>query len=575
MTTPPRKSQPGIPWAALGCAVAGLVLFQFFGNATRGYIHTASMFGWWVGQWLDPAAEMEHGWLVLGIAVWLAWRNLDASARRKVDASDVSDGSGRDPCAADRLWPATMALFAGLALHALGFVAQQTRLSIAAFLLYTWGVLRLAGGRRWGDATLFPLGFMLLAIPLNVLDSAGFWLRLWVIDASSAIAHAAGIGVIRSGTLLIAADGHYNYDVAAACSGVRSLMALVALALLLGYLSFRSWWRRAVALLLCFPFVYLGNVVRIVAIIFAAQWGGQARGDQAHTLMGWVVFVIVLGGVFVGVRLIQRWWPEPAATDPGVAPGGAAISAASGADFASARTPGRPVGRFAGGLAAVVLLVAAAEMTWLHTLARRESAGAAGVRLAAGGVDPVELPSFIGTDWIGRRTEVTQPERDILPADTGFSRKLYLRPEDPAHGMFFSVVLSGRDRTSIHRPELCLVAQGWTVIAQTEHRFELASHESVTASLLHVQRERLGPRGRETESDLIAYWFVGSTPDTLVATHSRRIFLDAWNRVAHGRADRWAYVLMQTDASDGDPAALARMQAVLQDAWPALRQPAG
>jgi hypothetical protein len=47
---------------------------------------------------------------------------------------------------------------------------------------------------------------------------------------------------------------------------------------------------------------------------------------------------------------------------------------------------------------------------------------------------------------------------------------------------------------------------------------------------------------------------------------------DAWNRVAHGRADRWAYVLVQTDAMDGEAAALARLQAVLDGALPAVQR---
>ena len=50
--------------------------------------------------------------------------------------------------------------------------------------------------------------------------------------------------------------------------------------------------------------------------------------------------------------------------------------------------------------------------------------------------------------------------RDILPADTGFSRKNYAFVADRTRDVFLSIVLSGRDRTSIHRPELCLVGQG-------------------------------------------------------------------------------------------------------------------
>ena len=180
------------------------------------------------------------------------------------------------------------ALFGALILHAVGFAAQQARISILAFLLFTWGLVALTGrssvlpavwrGDRWGAAVAFPLAFMVFAIPINVLDTLGFWLRVWVVDASAAVAHAAGIEVLRSGTLLVAPDGDCNYDVAAACSGVRSLTALAALSLLAGYLGFRSWWRRALALGLCFPLVYVGNVARIVAIVFDRRMGRPALG---------------------------------------------------------------------------------------------------------------------------------------------------------------------------------------------------------------------------------------------------------------------------------------------------------
>ena len=97
-----------------------------------------------------------------------------------------------------------------------------------------------------------------------------------------------------------------QYDVAAACSGVRSLMALSALALLLGYISLSSNRLRALVFLSCFPLVFIGNVARIASIIFAAQLGGPAWGDRAHDWMGWGVFAIVLGGVWGVAALLRR-----------------------------------------------------------------------------------------------------------------------------------------------------------------------------------------------------------------------------------------------------------------------------
>ncbi len=75
MESATASRQPLSPWVpALGCALAGAVVFQFFGNATRGWVATDSMFWWWISQWLDPRAESEHGWLILAISLWLWWR---------------------------------------------------------------------------------------------------------------------------------------------------------------------------------------------------------------------------------------------------------------------------------------------------------------------------------------------------------------------------------------------------------------------------------------------------------------------------------------------------------------------
>jgi len=199
--------------------------------------------------------------------------------------------------------------------------------------------------------------------------------------------------------------------------------------------------------------------------------------------------------------------------------------------------------------------------------------GTAGVRLAPDGLNPVELPVFLGTEWIGRRAEVSSVEREVLPPDTGFSRKDYVALSDSTQRVFLSVVLSGRDRTSIHRPELCLVGQGWTINASSGHRFSYPGNAArdFPATVLHVQREVRTPRGMVTVPQLVVYWFIGG--DTVVASHWERLAVDAWNRVAHARADRWAYVLLQTDARDGEAAALGRMQAVLNQTLPAFTEP--
>lgn len=540
MTGAPNRTG-AVPAAA--CAAAGIVLFQFWGNATRGYIATRSLFHWWFYQWVNPESETEHAWLILALSAFVLWRNL----RRQAAAASPEEAK------------AAAALVLGLLLHAAGFVAQQPRISIVALLLYSWGVLALAGGSRWGRAAAFPAAFMVFAIPVNALDTVGFWLRMWVVGAGARIAHAAGIGVVRSGTQLLAPDGRYQYDVVAACSGVRSLMALAALSLLIGYLWFRPAWLRGAMLLLSLPLVYLGNVLRISSIIVAAQWGGQAWGDRVHDVMGFAVFIVVLGGVVASAELVARIHPGWSDQEP-PAPGPRA---------------GREGSVGASAVAAAVILIAAAEAAFLGHRASLPPAGRAGVVLARDGVNPAELPAFLGSEWMGESVEPSAAERAILPPDTGYSEKRYVSREGPDREVLVSIVVSGRDRTSIHRPELCLVGQGWTIYGTSSHRFSYPGHPGADfeATVLRVRRERAGAQGAEAAPELVAYWFVGG--DRVVPSQAERMLRDSWSRIVRGRADRWAYVLLMTGAEDGEAAGFERLQSVLDSTLATFQPPLG
>src|SRR5690349_10328928 len=121
MSNPAAKPSRAGGAAFVVCLAAAFVLFQFFGNATRGYVNTPSMFWWWISQWLDARAESEHGWLILGISGWLFWRNLNNTECQTPSAkwSDWDSAFGIRHLA-------FFVMLAGLGLHAVGFVAQQT-----------------------------------------------------------------------------------------------------------------------------------------------------------------------------------------------------------------------------------------------------------------------------------------------------------------------------------------------------------------------------------------------------------------------------------------------------------------
>ena len=532
--------------APLVCALAGAIVYQFFGNSTQGYIHSRSLFYWWGSQWFDPGAETQHGLLVLLVSVWLFWRNL------RIHASPT--GSVRESAGGVAL----AALLGGLALHLAGYAMQQARVSIGGLLLFVWGVLVLTGGRRWGRAAVFPLAFLLLAVPVSFVDTLGFRLRMEVTNWTFAIAQGCGVKLLRNGTQLFSPDGRFQYDVAAACSGVRSLVALLALALLVGYLNFRSRWAWLVLVAAGLPYVVVGNIGRVLAVVLAGERFGQRGGERLHDWLGALVFLVVTVLLLVTVSLLRRVGFKPARES---------VGPFAGEDGLASSTRVGPWW-----VVTVTVAVAVAVCLVAVRLDGRPAQVVAGVKLQDDGVAPVDLPAFIGTEWIGQSVDVTAVERTVLPADTGYARRNYVALRDRREQVFISVVLSGRDRSSIHRPELCLVGQGWTIAGRARYEFAVGGGV-VPATLLRVEHALVGPQVGARSGpvrSLFAYWFVGG--EGLEPTHFGMQLRDAFDRLRYLRADRWAYVVVQTVVVNGDEAAaLARMQEVLTSVWPEMR----
>lgn len=130
-------------------------------------------------------------------------------------------------------------------------------------------------------------------------------------------------------------------------------------------------------------------------------------------------------------------------------------------------------------------------------------------------------------------------EYEALPHDTEFVKSIYTNDVDG--NVFVSIVLSGRERDSIHRPQRCLVGQGNTIIGNERFEVPLTGREPLEVDILKTQRRYRGEDGKmETYFGYYAYWFVGQNRET--ASHYERMFWLAWDRVIHSVAHRWAYI---------------------------------
>lgn len=144
----------------------------------------------------------------------------------------------------------------------------------------------------------------------TIAESITFPLRLLVSTLTEWVAHyILGIDVLRMGTQLFDPLGTYQYDVVAACSGIHSLVAIFLLATVYSFMTFRSPWKRLLLMALAFPFSVLGNLVRMLFIIIAAEMGGQRWGNYVHesTLISLVPYVPAI----IGLLLVGRWMEKP------------------------------------------------------------------------------------------------------------------------------------------------------------------------------------------------------------------------------------------------------------------------
>jgi EpsI family protein len=172
----------------------------------------------------------------------------------------------------------------------------------------------------------------------------------------------------------------------------------------------------------------------------------------------------------------------------------------------------------------------------------------------------MQLPELIG-GWAGKPAAVSPLEHAILASDTQFCRKVY----DDGFGdqVLVSIVLSGHDLdSSIHRPERCLPAQGWTIVDSTSKTLPVAEAPGgrLPVTRLYDVKQRLGPAGNVVNVyNLNYYWFIGYSDIT--ASHFEREYIDIRDRLLHGYNQRWAYV---TVAANVNPADQARTDQIIE-----------
>jgi len=258
------------------------------------YHHTLAALA--VQWWDDP--NYSHGFIVPLFSGWVVWRE-----RKRILAEPVNPS-----------WFGLLVILAGLGILALGVLGSELFLSRTSLLIVVAGmIIQFQGWRRF-RAMLFPWAVLFLMVPLPVIvfNQIALPLQFLASRLASGLLSLVGVPVLREGNVINLPS--LSLDVVEACSGLRSLVSLVTLAVFYGYLFEPRAWRGFLLVLSSIPIAVAANAFRIMGSgILGEYWSPDKAEGFFHLFSGWLVFVLSLGLLVLFHKILTwsgRYWPS-------------------------------------------------------------------------------------------------------------------------------------------------------------------------------------------------------------------------------------------------------------------------
>ena len=247
----------------------------------------------WMAERFDaPDSFYSHGWLIPPAAAWLAWERRDTLSRFTPRPS---------------FWGLAL-LVPSAVIHILASWWQVHFISGFAMVVSLWGLVWTCWGCSAVVSLRFPLLFLLFMVPLPevLLLSFSFRMKLLAATLATHVLHAMGVPALQAGSLIRLPGIAIMVD--DTCSGLRSLMSLVALATLwTAFMPSAGRWRKLAMVASAVPIALAANIVRIAFLsLIGLVFGLQAAEGFIHYGSGMVVFGVAFLMLTLLNRLLQR-----------------------------------------------------------------------------------------------------------------------------------------------------------------------------------------------------------------------------------------------------------------------------
>lgn len=237
-------------------------------------------------------ADYSHGPLILVAFLWLLWRNRDF-LQGEADESVHLGSLG-------------LLLF-GLFCYTVGSIFSSMVTESFALIPVFIGVTGFLFGKRGVQRVLFPALFLIFLVPPPsfIIDMVTAPLQLLVATASGFLLKTAGYLVSRNGVILHVGD--YNIIVGEVCSGLRSLISLMAVGAIYAYLQNISNLKRAVLFLSIIPISIIANIFRLIILSLITHYFGEAAGQGFfHNFSGFILFLVTIVCLVIVDAMLDR-----------------------------------------------------------------------------------------------------------------------------------------------------------------------------------------------------------------------------------------------------------------------------
>ncbi|MFN0279146.1 MAG: exosortase C-terminal domain/associated protein EpsI [Pyrinomonadaceae bacterium] len=474
---------------------------------------------WWSDE------NYSHGLLVpfvIAFIVWNEWATLKNAAQKGA------------------IWLggcisilAILLLFAGT----LGAELFTTRISLvmmlAGIIIYLYGtkILRLL---------CVPFALLLLSIPIPqiVFNRIAFPLQIWASQMAVWGIRLFEVPTARNGNVIdILPRGStqtISLEVVEACSGIRSLMTLVTLALILAYFTRRydgkgfagfstaDFWRAVVLMIAAVPIAVMTNAARVTATgVFTYYYGKQATDGTIHEISGWFVYVAALGLLLAANFLLQKIFGTNASEPPDT--------------YFELRTQHSALRTSKVLLLLAILITGGITVNWFSLsgesdIARRPLS---------------EMSANLG-EWRQKGDEIKfdSAVENVLRA-TDYTMREYTMPDGRIANIYVGYYASQRSGATYHSPQNCLPGAGWVMKDPQDIEITTSTGRSFKANRFIIENG--------IYREVMIYWYQGR--GRIEASEYRDKMNTIFDSISRSRSDG-AIVRVMTSVGSDEPAAV-------------------